>query len=169
MDSRIDFRRSGGQIALCILALIGLGIAIYLTVVHYTNTQVVCSANGLVNCELVLKSPYAYVPGTTVPITIPGLLWSLVSVGLAASAWLIWPERRSLLMAEVAWTGLGMLTVLYLVFVEIVRLHTICAWCTGLHVTILVMFLISVVLFLSASSEEEEFVEDEQPVASTRL
>jgi uncharacterized membrane protein len=47
-----------------------------------------------------------------------------------------------------------MLTVLYLVYVEIVLLHTFCAWCTALHVVILLMFLITIVQ-LQRSTEEE--------------
>ena len=52
------------------VALIGLGIAGYLTVVHYTGGAPVCAiAHG---CETVQKSSYASLAG--VPVALLGLL-----------------------------------------------------------------------------------------------
>ena len=121
--------RPVAQMVLLLLSVAGIGIALYLTFVHYQNVPLVCSAQGFVDCAFVLSSPYSVIPGTTVPITIPGLFWGLVKVRIA----------------QFAWSLVGMLTVLYLVYVEIVKLHTICAWCTGMHGIILVMFLITLV------------------------
>ncbi len=161
-------RRSGGQITLFVLSLLGVAISIYLTSVHYENVPLVCSTTGLVDCASVLSSPYSVVPGTTIPITVPGLAWCLLSAGLAFAAWRIWPEHRSLRSAEFAWALVGMVTVLYLVYAELVRLHKICAWCTGLHVIILVMFLITVVNLQQSEPEEELDVEEEQPVITAK-
>ena len=166
----IDIRRTWGQLTLLVLALIGISISIYLTSVHYDNAPLVCSASGIVDCARVLSSPYSVVPGTTIPISVPGLLWCIVMGGLAFTAWRILPERRSLLIAELVWAISGIVTVLYLVFVELVRLHTICAWCTGLHAIILVMLLITVVQVQPSNSELEEVDEEEEKpaVASKR-
>ncbi len=158
----VDRRRSWGQLALLVLALVGVGISIYLTSVHYDNAPLVCSASGIVDCARVLSSPYSVVPGTTIPISVPGLLWCIVMGVLAFTAWRILPERRSLLIAELVWAIVGIVTVLYLVFVELVRLHTICAWCTGLHAIILVMLLITVVQVQAANPELEEIDEEEE-------
>ncbi len=49
---------------------------------------------------------------------------------------------------------------IYLVYVELVLLHTICAWCTGLHVVILIMFLTTLVL-VQRSEDEPEASSDE--------
>ncbi len=152
-------RRSWGQITLLVLALLGVGISIYLTGVHYANVPLVCSNTGFINCDLVLKSPYSKIHGTDIPITIPGLLWCLGMAALAFAAWRIWPQRRSLRIAECIWAALGMLTVFYLVYAELVKLHTICAWCTALHVIILSMFLITVVQ-LQESDPEIEFEQE---------
>jgi len=38
------------------------------------------------------------------------------------------------------------LTILYLVFVEIVKVHRLCAWCTGVHALVLATFLIAISL-----------------------
>jgi uncharacterized membrane protein len=147
-------QRSWGQIVLLILSIAGAGIAIYLTTVHYAHVSLVCSAQGFVDCQRVLSSPYSVVPGTTLPITLPGLFWCVVSAALVIAIWR-WPERYALRIAQCAWTGLAMLSVLYLVYVELVRLHTLCAWCTGFHIVILMMLLISVVQLQQTGSDFE--------------
>src|SRR2546429_9861683 len=82
------FRQSNGQITLFILSLIGTAIAIYLTIVHYnTHVTLVCSSKGLVNCEHTLSSPYASIPGISIPVSIAGILWSNGGAALAVYAW----------------------------------------------------------------------------------
>ena len=49
-------RRSGSQVLLLVLSLLGVGIATYLTLVRYTNAPLVCSTSGLVDCARVLSS-----------------------------------------------------------------------------------------------------------------
>lgn len=157
-------QRSGGQIAWLILSLLGIGIAIYLTAVHYQGVPLVCSTTGVVDCENVLASPYSSISigGTALPITIPGLFWFIVSGALALVAWRFRPGERRLLILELIWAALGMLTVFYLVYAEIVRLHKICAWCTGVHVIILVMLLIAVVQWQGTALEEGDEEEEEE-------
>ncbi len=155
------------QIVLLLLSVVGIGIAVYLTAVHYENVPLVCSTRGFVDCSFVLSSPYSVIPGTTVPITVPGLFWSLVSAALAITALRLsstgvthrastFAALRNIHIAQFAWSLVGMLTVLYLVYVEIVRLHTICAWCTALHVIILIMLLITLVQVQQRSDVLEE-------------
>jgi uncharacterized membrane protein len=161
-------RRSGGQILIFALSLVGIAISIYLTSVHYANVPLVCSTTGLIDCASVLSSPYSVVPGTTIPISVPGLAWCLAMAGLAFASWRLWPERHNLRIAEFVWSLIGMLTVLYLVYAELVRLHRICAWCTALHVMILVIFLITILNLQEFEAEEAFDVEEEQPVATSR-
>jgi uncharacterized membrane protein len=49
-----------------------------------------------------------------------------------------------------------MLAVLYLVYVEIVRLYTICAWCTAFHVILLVLFLTTFIKLQQVMTTERE-------------
>jgi uncharacterized membrane protein len=155
------FRRSGSQLALLALALLGTGDAIYLTLVHYTDrVMLACPENAVFNCTRVTTSVYAYVPGTTLPISLPGLAWCLVVAALALTGLWLGAERLWLRIVQLAWTLLGLLTVLYLVYVEIVLLHTICLWCTVLHLLILLMFLLTLAR-LPARAPLEEW-EDEQ-------
>ena len=166
-----QYQRARSQVLLLALSLLGAGIAIYLTSVHYENTPLVCSESGIINCAQVLSSSYAVVPGTSLPITLPGLGWCLASVaftiaGLYATTGL-W--RRRIQLTQFAWALSGLLAVLYLVYAEIVRLHTLCAWCTVFHVLILLMFLITLVQLQSLPStlEAELETEEEEEVVST--
>src|SRR5215471_4533398 len=153
---------SWSQPLLLMLSLVGAVIAIYLTAVHYENAPLLCSTRGLIDCSRVLSSPYSVVPGTSVPITVPGLFWCAVSAALAiVGLRLLRPQvQHRIQLAQFAWSLLGMLTVLYLVYVELVLLHTICAWCTGLHVVILITFLTTIVL-VQRSEDEPEASSDE--------
>jgi uncharacterized membrane protein len=158
----------GSQFFLLLLSLLGVGITIYLTTVHYENVPLVCSQSGIIDCARVLSSSYSVIPGTTLPITIPGFGWCIVSATLAIAGLLAtsgsW--QRRIRIAQFVWSLSGLLVVLYLVYVEIVRLHTICAWCTALHVLILFIFLITLVQLqslppVSALSYETEVEEAE--------
>ena len=158
-------RRAWSQVFLLLCSLAGAAIAIYLTVVHYDEAvPLFCSGSGLVNCGLVLSSPYGVVFGTSIPTSVPGLAWCLVMAALAIVG--LREQPRWLRPAQFAWALIGLLTALYLVYVEIVRLHAICAWCSALHVLILLMFLVTLVRLTSPAPEsdtlESEDVEGEE-------
>lgn len=155
------FRQSSGQITLFILSLIGIAIASYLTIVHYnTHIALLCSSNGLVNCEQVLSSSYSSIPGSSIPVSIAGILWSFGGATLAALGWLVWPDKHIVHITELIWAGIGMLAVFYLVYVEIVLLHAICAWCTAIHIIVLLYLL--VITFLVSSSTNKQDTNTEQ-------
>ena len=155
-------RQSGRQWLLLVLALAGAGIAIYLTTVHYARVPLLCSSRGVVNCELVTSSSYSVVPGTSIPITIPGLLWFVVSAALAIGA--LRQAGRWLGTAQLVWAVLGMMTVLYLVYVELVILHTICAWCTAVHAIIFVSLLL--IIIERYLERDQDFAAEEASVTS---
>ena len=158
-------QQSWGPLLLLALSLVGAGISIYLISVHYENVPLLCSTSGLIDCSRVLSSTYSVVPGTSVPVSVPGLLWCAASATLAIAGLRVLqpPIQRRIQVAQFAWSLLGMLTVLYLLYVEIVILHTICAWCTALHVIILVMFLTTIVQLQTPADESEAEIEDALP------
>ena len=158
-------RRARSQIFLLVCSLAGAAIAVYLTIVHYNEAvPLFCSGSGVVNCGLVLSSPYGVVLGTSIPTSVPGLAWCLVMAALAILG--LRGQPAWLRPAQFAWALVGLLTALYLVYVEIVRLHAICAWCSALHVLILLMFLVTLVRLTSPAPEtdkvETEDVEEEE-------
>jgi uncharacterized membrane protein len=138
--------RSPDLAALTVIALAGLAISAYLTSVHYAGTPLLCSAGGVVNCAAVTSSIYSFVPGTQIPITIPGMIWFLVSGALTLAGWnrqrYGQPGVVRVTLLHLGWSALGLLAVLYLVYAEIVRLHEICEWCTAVHILTLLTFLL---------------------------
>jgi uncharacterized membrane protein len=103
------------------VALIGLGIAVYLTVVHYSGGAPVCAiAHG---CETVQKSRYASLAG--VPVA---LLGALGYVGILVTL-LRDDESARMATAFLALLGFGFSA--WLTFVEVDKLNAICIWCVG--------------------------------------
>ena len=126
------------QVLAIALSVAGVAVSIYLTALHFIGFAPACPATGPVNCEAVLSSPYAVIAGTTVPTSAAGIAWFAVSAVL----WL-----RGFGRVLLAWSVLGLVTVLYLVFVEIVRIGAICLWCTAAHVLVVAVLLIAVTMW----------------------
>ena len=129
------------------LSVVGLGISIYLTLLHFAGVAPACPASGAFNCEAVLSSSYAVIPGTSVPTSAAGIVW----FGVSAVLW-AWRFGRT----HLAWSGIGLLTVLYLVFVEIVRLGAICLWCTATHLLVVGICMIAITDALSPQARGSE-------------
>lgn len=140
-------RRERGLTALVAMAVAGFAVAVYLTAVHYLDVPLACPANALINCAQVTSSLYSVVPGTQIPITLPGMLWFIVSGGLAVVALARIarerPEPVRLRLIHLLWGAAGLLFVLYLVYCEIVLLHRLCEWCTVVHLLTLATFLVA--------------------------
>lgn len=116
---------------------VGLLVSVYLTVQHFTgNATLACTNAGIVNCESVTTSRWAYVFG--VPVALLGLLWFVAGT---VFAWVLeprLPQQRARLLGA-GYTGVGVLFVLYLVYGEI-SLGQICSWCTVVHVVTVALF-----------------------------
>jgi len=125
-----------------VAGLAGLGVSAYLTIVHYTSVPLVCSTSGAINCEQVLSSPYGVIAGTTVPTSAAGIVWFAVTAVLAGS-WLAGPGSPAVARLQLAWSAIGLVTVVGLVFIEIVVLGAICIWCTAAHTLVVAIFLLS--------------------------
>jgi uncharacterized membrane protein len=115
-----------------VLAILGLGIAGYLTYVHYADIEPVCNiAHG---CHKVQSSQYAHLAG--VPVALLGLIGY---VGILA-ALLVRGESGRMAAALLALVGFGFGA--YLTYRELFTIDAICQWCvasailmTGLAVT----------------------------------
>jgi uncharacterized membrane protein len=129
-----------------VLAVAGLCIAGYLTLLHYdSHIPLVCSAGSFVNCETVLASPSATV--WHVPVAVWGLVWFAVALGLAVGA--LRSEERAgsssapaTRSALLAWSAAGTVGVLYLIYQEVGVIGKLCAWCTAVHVIIISMLIV---------------------------
>jgi uncharacterized membrane protein len=121
--------------ALLGIAAAGVISSGYLTITHLSSLPLVCTVNGVVNCSAVTHSAYSVIPGTSIPISVLGIAWFVILAAVALAA------RRSL---QLAWTAIGLLVVIYLIYIEIVVLHQICEWCTVVHILIVASLLITI-------------------------
>ena len=126
-------------------AVAGVAVSIYLTILHYAGVVPACPVTGHINCEVVLSSAYGVIAGTTIPTSAAGIVWFAISAVL----WL-----RPFGWMHLAWSAIGLLTVLYLVFVEIVQLGAICLWCSAAHALVLIIFLIALMEWSSRREVE---------------
>jgi len=113
------------------LAAIGLGMATYLTIVHFVGTKIlVCANGGIVNCQTVLTSPESYVFG--IPVAVLGLVY-YVPMSALCSPWAWRARDRRIHLARLAMVVLGIGFVLYLVSAELLEIKAICELCTVVH------------------------------------
>ena len=110
-----------------ILAVIGLGVALYLTYVETQNVKAVCGPVG--DCNSVQASPYAKLFGV-LPV---GLLGAAGYVAILA-AWATWRFSAGALsrLAPVALLGMslfGVLFSIYLTYLELYIILAVCIWC----------------------------------------
>ena len=125
-----------------LLALVGLGIAIYLTIAHYVGTEVLaCAANSVVNCEIVTTSAQSHFLG--MPVSVLGLAYFVVAVPLY-SPWAWWSRFKWLHIVRLVSAIGGMCFVLWLLTAELVIIHKICLWCTGVHIVTFLLFALTV-------------------------
>jgi uncharacterized membrane protein len=114
----------------------GLLVSFYLVATHYFSGQVplACASGSVVNCEQVTTSPQSMIG--PVPVALLGVVW--FAVGLAL---LRLPPASATL--RLGWTVVGLLSVFYLVYVELFLIGAICLWCTGVHLAVIALFLIA--------------------------
>ena len=127
-----------------VLCLVGLAAAAYLTFEHFTESKTLaCSGKGTFNCLKVTTSSYSKVLG--MPVALLGLIFFVVMTVLCLPP--LW-RRRSLMIARIrlAAASIGMLSVFYLVYVEVFKVDAICPFCTGVHVVTFLLFALLVIV-----------------------
>jgi uncharacterized membrane protein len=131
------------QIATLVLALAGLGVSIYLTIAHFTETALAgCSESGLVNCSKVTTSPQSYVFG--IPVAVLGLAFFVFAVAIM-SPWAWQSARREIHLARIASMVVGIGFVLYLIYAELFTIGSICLYCTSVHAITFVLFVLTAI------------------------
>lgn len=109
------------RVAAGLLALAGIGVAGYLTVVHYGDASLVCVRGG--GCETVQRSSYSELAG--IPVALLGLVaYTTILVLIVWDA----PTGR-LAAASIALVGLVFSA--YLLVLQLFVIDAICIWCAA--------------------------------------
>jgi uncharacterized membrane protein len=106
---------------IAVLCVLGIGIAGYLTYVHYAGLKVLCLSSG--GCETVQSSSYAKLDG--IPVAVLGLAGYIGILGSLA----VRGEAGRLAGFGVALIGFGYS--MYLTYRELFTIKAICQWCVG--------------------------------------
>lgn len=124
------------------LAVIGLGISVYLSIEHATSAKsFACPESATINCLKVTTSAYSKAAG--IPVAYLGLAFFLAAVVIFSPwGWRITPAIGRWIRLGSVTVGLGM--IVYLVWAELYRIHAICLWCSGVHVVTFLLFAITV-------------------------
>jgi uncharacterized membrane protein len=137
MSARVLWR------TMLVLTVIGLGVATYLTVVHYAHIKPLCGRSGHNSCNEVQHSQYSELAGISVAVI--GLAGYIVILGS-----LLAPEGERSRFATVALTLTGFGFSAYLTYRELFSLEKICEWCVSSAVIMTFLVALAIVRFLRA-------------------
>ncbi len=130
------------RIAIGLLSVIGIGIAGYLTYVHYEGLKVLCLSSG--GCETVQTSRYAKLDGIPVPVLgLAGYVTIFGSLAVRGDA------------GRTAGFGLaliGFLFSMYLTYRELFTIKAICQWCVGSAMVMTALAILTAVRVLRSES-----------------
>ena len=139
----IDDRRL--RVAAIVLALIGLGIASYLTYVHYEGIHPVCGLGG--NCEKVQSSEWSKLAG--IPVAVLGLIgYAVIFVSLFVPG-----EEALIVGALTALVGFGFSA--YLTYRELFTIDAICPWCVSSAVIMTLLAIVTTARLLRAPAPRQ--------------
>jgi uncharacterized membrane protein len=127
------------RLIMSVLTLAGLGVASYLTYIHYAGINPVCTLGG--SCLKVQTSVYSKLAG--VPVALMGLIGYL-----AIMASLLAPENETTRFATLVFTVLGFGFSGYLTYRELFSIHAICEWCVSSAAIMTVLMCLAVWRFL---------------------
>jgi uncharacterized membrane protein len=143
--------------AVPILAVVGLGVAGYLTYVETTMVAAVCGPVG--DCNAVQSSSYARMFGV-LPVALLGV-GGYVAILIAWGGGRFRQDRLARLVPPALYgmTFLGVLYSLYLTYLELYVLHAVCLWCISSAIIMGLLLVLSttpMLGFLAWDDEDEE-------------
>jgi uncharacterized membrane protein len=140
------------RITMIAITLIGLGVASYLTYVHYAGIKPACTAGE--SCTKVQTSIYSELAG--VPVALIGLIGYV-----AIMASLLAPENENTRLATVAFTVVGFGFSAYLTYRELFSIHAICEWCVSSAIIMTLLMCLAIWRFLLGDERVRLAREDE--------
>lgn len=135
-----------------VLSILGLLDSLYLTIAHYSTPAILaCPETKFVNCQKVTSSSYSMIHG--IPITFFGMIFFVVLIILSLPKFW-WSVSAFITKLRISVVSLGMLSVFYLVYVELYKLNSICLYCTGVHLITFLLFIITMWAGIKPTKED---------------
>ena len=153
------------RITLIVLTVIGIGLATYLTYIHYADVKPLCGRGGG-TCLKVQTSQYSKLAG--VPVALIGLIGYILILGT-----LLAPDEERWRFATVALTLGGFGFSAYLTYREVFSLEAICEYCVGSAILMTILLGLSTWRFLRGDPPAQETAQPdpapgEQPATAAR-
>lgn len=126
-----------------VLTVLGIGIASYVTYVHYAGIKPACTAGE--SCTKVQTSIYSELAG--VPVALMGLIGYV-----AILATLLAPESERTRFATLVLTLGGFGFSAYLTYRELYSIHAICEWCVTSAIVMTILMLLSAWRFMRGAA-----------------
>ncbi len=107
-----------------LLVLCGLGVATYLTIVHYDTGALICTVG---DCHAVQTSKYSTIG--PIPVAVLGLAMYLTIGAISLGRWRRPNLMSTLTMISFAIVLAGAIYAAYLTYLELNVIHAVCQWC----------------------------------------
>lgn len=130
---------------LAALDIIGLGIALYLSVVELSGGVPVCGP--IKGCEDVARSEYSRIGG--IPVAVFGVGLSLILLTLAIAWWRT--NLYALLLAHYGLSLAGVIFEVYFIYLQVFVIGAVCIWCASYGVSLIARFGIALVVWVRGS------------------
>ena len=127
---------------LAVLDVIGLAIALYLSVVELGGGVPVCGP--LHGCETVALSEYSRIAG--VPVAVYGVGLSLILLTLAIAWWRT--NLYGLLLAHYGLSLAGVIFEVYFLYLQVAVIRAVCVWCTSYGLSLILRFFVALIVWL---------------------
>jgi len=128
--------------AMTVLALLGVALATYLTIVHYAGLKPACTAGQA--CVKVQTSQWSELAG--VPVALLGLIGYILILGA-----LLAPDREETRLAVLGLTMVGFGFSAYLTYRELFSIHAICEECATSAVFMTILLICAVYRYLTVN------------------
>jgi uncharacterized membrane protein len=145
MTRKVEVKRILGlhpAAILAILDVVGLAIAVYLSIVELGGGVPACGP--LHGCETVALSSYSRIGG--IPVAVYGVGLSLILLTFALFWW-----RTNLYVLLLAHYGLslaGVIFEIYFLYLQLMVIRAICVWCTSYGLSLVLRFVIALVVWV---------------------
>jgi uncharacterized membrane protein len=132
------------RLAAIVLAVLGLGVAAYLTYVHYEDIHPVCGLGG--DCVKVQTSEWSKLAG--IPVAVLGL------IGYAVILASLFVPGEEALIAGALTSLIGFGFSAYLTYRELFTIDAICPWCVASAVIMTLLAVVTTARLLRAPGDQ---------------
>jgi uncharacterized membrane protein len=127
---------------LAALDIVGLAIALYLSIVELQGGVPVCGP--IHGCEEVARSEYSRIAG--IPVAVFGVGLSLLLLTLALVWWRT--DLYVLLLAHYGLSLAGVIFEVYFLYLQVFVIGAVCIWCTSYGLSLIARFVVALVVWL---------------------